>query len=273
MNIGLIVISKKEELYLDEWILYYKNLGINHIYFLDNNEKNDLGQKVLVSNYGDFITYYDLKGFTYAQFNQDIQKLFYTKIYNEVRQHHDWILFLDVDEFFTIENYTLNDFFGQKCYEDTAEILFNWKCYNDNDLVFYDNRPVQERFTTPYNLYDCYTPGIIENEHCKCAINCKYELKYLHQIHWAPVNGKAKNALGQNCNLCGKQKNIIHTNAYIKHYAVKTLEEFINKRIICKRLHCGVKNNDPKYLIQRFFNVNKHTKEKDDLANFVLDKL
>ena len=269
MNIALTVISKQEERYLDEWITYHFNLGISHIYFLDNNDKEDDKQKELVEKY-DNITYIDIRGLTYSSLNQDIQMYFYKKVFDDYKQHHDWMLFLDVDEFFTLENKTLQEFFEQTIFNNTSEILFNWKCFNDADLVFDDGGSVVERFTIPFETYACYTPNIIENEFCKCAVNCRYEMKS-HQIHAAIVNGNTKNALGQLCSQFGKQSNIIHKEAFIRHYSIKTIDEYIKNRIIKKRLHCGNTQDSAKSRIDRFFNVCKHTKEKDELAKFVLE--
>ena len=272
MNIALMVISREEELYLDEWINYHLNLGIAHIYFLDNNDKNNENQKNLIEKYGSKITYCDIRGLTFNDLHQDIQMYFYKVFYDKYRKDHDWMLFLDIDEFFTLDTLSLNDFFSQECYKDTCEILFNWKCYGDNDLVFYEDKPVVERFTKPIPLHACYTPNVIENEHCKCAVNCKYNI-IKHNVHYAQINGVTKNALGKQCTQTYKQSHIIHENAYIRHYLTKTLDEYIKLRICKKRHHSENVQPSAKNRISRFFNINSHTKEKDVIANFVLSKL
>lgn len=268
MNIALTVISRQEERYLDEWITYHFNLGISHIYFLDNNDKTDDKQKELVKKYKN-LTYIDIRGFTFSSLHQDIQMYFYKKVFDDYKSKHDWMLFLDVDEFFTLENKTITEFFEQSIFNDTAEILFNWKCYNDSNLVYDDGRPVLERFIEPFDIHACYTPGIVENEFCKCAVNCKYDMR-THQVHSAVVNGNTKNALGQLCSQFGKQTNIIHKEAYIRHYSIKTIEEYIKNRILKKRLHCGNSQDSTKSRMDRFFNVCKHTEEKDKIAEFIL---
>ena len=271
MNVAIMVISREEELYLDEWITYHFNLGVSHIYFLDNNDKGNDNQKNLIEKYGDKITYCDIRGLTYYDLNQNIQMYFYKVFYDKYHSNHDWIMFLDVDEFFTLDSLSLNEFFSQDCYKDTCEIVFNWKCYGDNDLVYYENRPVVERFTKPYDLYACYTPGIIENEFCKCAVNCKYEI-IKHDVHSARINGITKNALGKLCPQFGKQNPIVQEVAYIRHYVTKTIDEYVKLRILKKRMHSTCTQDSPQSRIDRFFNVNKHTKEKDDIANFILSK-
>ena len=41
MKIALCSVGKKENLYAKEFIEYYINLGVNHIFIYDDNEKND----------------------------------------------------------------------------------------------------------------------------------------------------------------------------------------------------------------------------------------
>ena len=41
MKIALCTVGKKENLYAKEFIEYYINLGVNHIFIYDDNEKND----------------------------------------------------------------------------------------------------------------------------------------------------------------------------------------------------------------------------------------
>ena len=66
----------------------------------------------------------------------------------------NWFLLFDFDEYLEIffekgKNLILKDFLTDKIYDKCEAILFNWVIYTDNDLLFYDNRPLIERFTTP----------------------------------------------------------------------------------------------------------------------------
>ena len=58
MNVAIMVISREEELYLDEWITYHFNLGVSHIYFLDNNDKRNDNQKNLIEKLKRYIDKY-----------------------------------------------------------------------------------------------------------------------------------------------------------------------------------------------------------------------
>ena len=44
----------------------------------------------------------------------------------------------------------LNEFLTNPIFNNCEAILFNWLIYSDNDLVYYDNRSLIEKFTEPY---------------------------------------------------------------------------------------------------------------------------
>ena len=138
-------------------------------------------------------------------------------------------------------------------------ILFHWVIPNDNNLVYYDQRPLFGRFKGPYK----------KSQNIKSIIrgNIK-DLKY--GVH-SPIFSQKKNIT---CNNEGKimfykhlsfvASNQISTkNAYIIHYRFKSTEEFINKYKRGYKKWFGDKTNKfLKSLITNFFIVNKITIEK-----------
>ena len=40
MQVTLVAIDKNEHLYINEWVEYYINLGFDHIYLYDNDNKD-----------------------------------------------------------------------------------------------------------------------------------------------------------------------------------------------------------------------------------------
>lgn len=69
-----------------------------------------------------------------------------TDCYEKYNKDYDWIAFYDIDEFLYIQNYTQPKF--NKC----QNILNNWKYYGDNNIVYYENKPLKERFIKEYNI-------------------------------------------------------------------------------------------------------------------------
>lgn len=268
MKTAIITISKNNDKYLDEWISYHLNIGFDAIFFCDNNDIDNLSQKNIIDKY-ELCKYIDIKGVKLDNSSSigKLQSIYFTKLFNEHKHDFDWFLFIDVDEFL-FTSMPLKDFLSQECFNDTNEIILNWKCFDDNDLVLYDDRPVQERFTRPYTNNQRYTQTFPENEVCKCFLSNKAKI-IEHKVHVVTIsNGKVKNACGNIIDVNWRQSPIIHQNAYIKHYETKTLDEYIQCRLISKR--CTL--HEIMHRIHCFFNVNKHTEEKDYIVNFLLNK-
>ena len=58
--------------------------------------------------------------------------------------------FFDFDEFLDVSPYANNiqEFLSNKRYENCTTLKINFYFYSDNELLYYDNRTLKERFTT-----------------------------------------------------------------------------------------------------------------------------
>ena len=67
--------------------------------------------------------------------------------YKRNRNIFDWILFYDIDEYIHLKNYSnIQKMLNEKKFEKCKKILLNWVIHTDNNLFFYDNRTLHERF-------------------------------------------------------------------------------------------------------------------------------
>ena len=63
-------------------------------------------------------------------------------------------------------NYTnINDFLSSNAFKNCQSIIINWKYYGDNDKIFYEPKPLRERFIKPINM----TKEIMNNTYIYCA--------------------------------------------------------------------------------------------------------
>mgnify|MGYP003440649910 CR=1 FL=1 len=100
MEIGLSTMTKNQSHRLKEWVLYHKNLGVNHfIIYLDNC--TDDSENILKSIKNTNITIYKTENF-----DANINNLFWIskshKMYDntlKLYSYLDWIIFIEVDEF------------------------------------------------------------------------------------------------------------------------------------------------------------------------------
>ena len=146
--------GKKENLYAKELVQHYKNIGYNHIFLYDNNkigdEKFDDVLQDEVAN--GFVTIIDRRGLKY------IQCRCYKDCYKKNKKDYDWLSFFDLDEFLFIKNNkTIQEFLSDEKYKDCKNVKINMLYYTDNDHIYYENKSLNERFTT-YKLD--YLPNI-----------------------------------------------------------------------------------------------------------------
>ena len=265
-KVCLCSIGKKENLYAKEFVTHYKNLGYDHIFIYDNNdigdEKiNDVLEEELKSG---FVSIVDIRGKEGNDVNSP-QCYAFIDCYEKNNKNYDWLSFFDFDEFLDISPYSSNikEFLESKRYENCAVIKINFLFYSDSELLHYDNRPLQERFTTP--LWRHGSNGV-----CKVTVRGGLSQNYW-SIGCSPHTSKVK---CKNCNASGKPisyKTLGNSPpafkyARIKHYYTKTVEEYINKS---KRgsAYTIVKWNKArkKMKMNLFFLYNKRTKEKVEL--------
>ena len=227
MKILLVAIVKNENRYLDEWIDYHYNIGFDQIVLCDNNDidgeiiNND---KVIIENFRGQHKERHIK-IRYYGTQQDA----YNFCYKKYNKDYDWIAFLDIDEFLTpvktdIKTYLLS------LPNDADVVYINWKCYGDNEHIYYENKPVQERFTTPINK--CCNQNIPYDgvELFKSIVRGKGRCKTVY-CHTCKVIGNAVNADGEymrNFRYMHVYAPVKYDNIYIKHYVTKSVEEFFS---------------------------------------------
>lgn len=271
MKKAIIAIAKNENLYLDEWITYYHNLGFSHFYILDNNEPNDLSIFEVSKKY-DFVNILDARGRNKLNALGN-QKGCYQKTYNMIKDQYDWIGIFDIDEFLYIPK-DIDEFLNEDRWKDTAVIHFNWRYYGDNDLVFYDPRPVQERFTIPCPDNVVYNAAVDrENTWVKSMIRGKLDnmIILIHSAFHSTL--KCKHSNGTIENGMNERSNIIDfSNGYVKHFGTKTIEEYIKRKCLYRNDAAGNLIIKACTRLDWFFNVNKHTPEKDKIAKFFYDR-
>ena len=261
IKVGLCVIGKKENLYAKEYVNYYKNLGYNHIFIYDNNDVNDekfedVLSKEISENFVTIINYRGYRGkLDRPQFDS------YQDCYSKHSGEYDWLSFYDFDEFlFLKEHKNIQEFLSQEKFAQCINIKINWMTYSDNDLIYYEDKPVQERFTTPL-------PNDHSNQHIKSTVR-----GHLKKNYWSRMNNPhSSNNNYVSCIPNGEKTDSKspfhnppnHEGAYLKHYGTKSLEEFILK----------IKRGKPdqkvifdekmwRHSLDLFFATNKKTQEK-----------
>lgn len=231
MKIGIGAIFKNEALYIIEWLAHYRLMGIRD-FFIANNDSSDETEiilKLLQDN--GYLKYFNIQ-----TKDSPPQLLAYSEIIEKYSSSVDWLGFLDADEFIDADNNNsqIRDFpellgkFSED--ESTGAIVLNWSIYGSNRLNFYEKKPVQERFISRAK----HDLGV--NRHYKTFFKTKCLESVGNNPHYFVMkeNFKTLHANGE----CvedyegkkGLSNDIIWSPFKLKHYVVKSKEEFILKK-------------------------------------------
>ena len=257
IKVCLCVVGKLENNYIREFISYYKKYGVDKIFLYDNNDINGEKFDYILSDYirKKYVKIYNIRG----KIAQQIK--IYQHCYTSNYKIFNWLIFIDIDEFIFLKNYNnIKDFLSQRKFNKCQSIYLNWVKHTDNNLIYYDNRTLHERFPEIYN----------KNNYClgKTIIKGNLENIKIKSVHI--LDGK----IGR-CNGLGNLFKPIYkifcykpdfNNNYIDHYEYKSTEEFINK---IKKGDCtyGYNKNNMYIRINRYFRFNEITLEKISLIS------
>ena len=142
--------------------------------------------------------------------------------------------------------------------------IINWKYYGDNNNIFYESKPLKQRFIEPVYSPKKYKKKKYIYAAAKSIIRGGLNITWKHFPHFLQKtiicrpNGKIiKNPLSSPD----------YSFAYIKHYATKSTEEFADKLL---KGEVNIKNSLSKSywrdkINNYYFLFNKKNKEKIDL--------
>jgi len=256
IKVCVCTLAKLENRYIREFVQHYEKYGVDTIFLYDNNDIDGENFEEVINDYikSGFVQLMNWRGKYEAMI----------KIMNDCYQrnykNYDWLLFYEIDEYIYLYGYNNIKFFlNQTKYDHCQQIYLNLVCHTDNNLLYYDKRPLSIRFpqTAPLSKLG----GKL------------LEMKTIIRGH---INGVfiVSNHLGdftlKSCNNSGKSEKLTGLSTYygdqkyyyIDHYYSKSTEEFITK--ITKG---DAIRNDKNYIYERidkYFQQSDITREKID---------
>ena len=253
----LCVIGKNEILYATEYVNYYKKLGFDHIYIYDNNNVNEEKFNDVIYQYinTNFVTIINIRGMI------EPQCFAYFDCYKKNNKKYDWLAFFDFDEFLELpHDKNIKKFLSNTKYTKCVSIKINFLFFSDNELLYYDNRTLRERFTQPlYNHSSNYFTKVIVRGKLKSnywSYNCNP-----HTSHFKCISC---DSMGKKVNYKTKiVKPAYYELAYLKHYYTKSTEEYFIKSYRGNAFAKVYWNNKRKMIkIRDYFLYNKKTESK-----------
>lgn len=236
MSSCILTVIKNEHQYLDEWIQYHLNIGIEYIIIAEdygsNTHKNitDKYNNVILYNVLDFFDNNDIKNTIIFRktHNFSVQEnyLYYGLLYIKNNYDYDWCFVIDIDEFITIDNKYKNINEVLSLYKYYDSVILQWQNYGANGLIYmpdYNKKGIIETYTNCVNFTQIDKRMWFRNVKTVHNLN-NYTKKSYNSGHIPNLN----------INWCRSDfskdyKKIIYDNIYIRHYITKSWEEYIIK--------------------------------------------
>ena len=274
MTSCIFVLVKDEQLYLKEFLDYHFNIGINHIFVVEDpkskSHKDITDQyskdKVTLMNALDVYeteeTYqralYEIDHF----FNMQSRYLKNGLKYLHNHYNYDWCFIIDVDEYITIDKDNINDVLEE--YKDYDAVVIQWKIFGANGLI---HKP------------DYSKKGLIETYTKECQYQRKDDMMWYQKVktvynmnHYYYDLYSADHLPKLNSNWCRTnftqdKENIIYDKIYIRHYITKSWEEYVYKIKVRGMFH----KNHRDY--KSFFEMNPDMIDKKDMLIYSVDDI
>lgn len=260
MKVALCCIGRLENRYIREYVGFYLGIGVDKVFLYDNNYD---GEEYFEDVIGDYVSQGSVDVINYRN-RERCQVAAYQDCYDKHGSEYDWICFFDIDEFIAFQRVnSIKEWLSLPIYEGYQMIHINFLTYGDNNLVRYEDKPVLDRFTEPIRpLNFKKSNNIVENSHIKSVIRGGIEVKWDRTPHTPSNDIKCCDCSGKECNSSSPFVPYIYTNALLRHFPTKTIEEYRDIKV--KRGYPDgnkdfFKKND---WVNEFFLYNKKTQEK-----------
>ena len=259
LKVCICTLGKEENRYIKEFVELYKNYSVDKIYLYDNNDIDgerfdDVIDEYIKSGFVEIMDWRGVKG-TSTYFG------IMDSCYQTFHEQYDWLIFYELDEFLYLKNFqNIKEFLYQNKFNNCQSIQLNWVHMSDNNHLYYENKPLFERFPEKGK-------NIVKNKYNKiCFVKTiiRGHLKNLNitDNHLLSKKIKACNGFGKKSPINGvRSVKPDYTYYYIKHYYGKSVQEFVEK-IIRGDLLRGNPKKVVEWAFEKFFYINEITEEK-----------
>ncbi len=242
-NYFSICVMAKDELDLPEWIEYHHRMGADKIYLYDHDSSPPLLNNILSYVMSGLVEYQYVT--TAMKDTLTLQETIYIDCVTKHGKKHNFMAFIDVDEFIVLKDRTKSIPDVLRIYEHFGGLVLNWRIFGSSGHRI---RP-QNGVLASYNM-------CCDHESVKTILNTKHQNDvsslrfYPHNIHNTVNNTYESEARYVNVNPSYQtlpdgnlnfeivfgdvNRNALYDVIYINHYYIKSLEDFElkNKRRI-----------------------------------------
>lgn len=254
---ALCCIIKSENRYIREFVEHYKKIGFDHIFIYDNNDYDGENPEDVISDYVDSGFVSIIQKYKGVQ-NINIQSQVYNECFEEHKWEYDWMAFFDADEFLMLDDKykTISDVLSLSQYCSYDAIHVCWRNYGDNNII--------EVKDNDYSLVNRFTSLSFnqDDSQIKSIVKCK-TIKNVYDIHNGNREFDSCNSNGEKSIISGNfgeyTSNPSYANMWLNHYRTKSLQEYIEIKLLNKKLW---REYDYRHNINYYFLFNVKTPEK-----------
>ena len=237
IKLCILTIIKNEQQYLEEWIKYHLNLGINYIFIFEDINSNS--HKEITDKY---------KNVSLISVNQlintHIQGLYMKYGLQYIKDNYDynWCFVIDIDEYITLENDTIQSVMQQ--FKDYDAVVLQWQNYGANGLVYkpnYKDKGIIETYIKKSNISS--KDGIIK------SVKTVYNLNTYNKKLFISNHIPSKRTNWCRTNFSTNIKEVVYDKIYLRHYFTKSFEEYVWKVYIRGMFSKNYRNFDDFFLV------------------------
>lgn len=223
-RVVVCALARHEEVYIVDWIKWWRGIGVDHFYLWDNNDLND--QKLyntILPEQRQYVTVINIRG----RHEGSMQHHVYTEFYKSYGQSFDWCFFVDIDEFLT-NVADVHQWLDDPQFCGVQAIRIRWRLFGDDNLIERDmSKPVWEGITQVQD----FDPEL--SCQGKTVLRGKMRNVTCRSCHWFKVNNQMALAClptGEACTSKYKIEEPYTSQIKLNHYRTKTLSEFMKQK-------------------------------------------
>ena len=244
-NVGICCIIKDENDYLEEWIKYHLQIGVDQFYIYDNQSILPIQSTLSVYIESGIVKVIPFPG-------QTAQLAAYHHFLENYKNECRWIAFIDIDEFIVPKS-TFGNLPEFLCsYEKYGGVGLNWLVFGSNGHVYKPKGTQVESFTKrslKTNPINKHIKSIVQTQYVKSASTDPHHFSYTSSKYCVNENhDRIQGPFSDN------STNLIQIN----HYVNRSLEEYHEK------IARGRADFEQKRPLSAFYDIDKFANEITD---------
>lgn len=221
MNLAICSIQRDRAKWLQEWVVFHKIVGFNKFYLFLHNCKDNSVEVVR-----ELMRFYDISCFILDDSIERPQLTSYQYCYDKFGHLHDWISFLDGDEFlFSPSNLTIHEDLNQIAASSNMDAIgVYWSCFGSSGYLSEPVGLITENYRWKSNV------NFEPNKHIKSIVKGGIHNNFhvLNNAHYFKTNNGTVDSQLRVLNGGLSNQTPCYEKLIINHYVTQSYEYYLN---------------------------------------------